>query len=137
MNNVETVRYVRGFPGGSAVKNLPAVQELQETQVRSPGPLEEGVATRSSIIAWRIPWSEEPGGLQSTDHKESDTTGELSTAQYVTRLLPQLKKSKKEICVRCVPTVCQKSTSGQGLWGFRPSGRAGCGQTAKTYAKNG
>ena len=50
-----------GFPGGSVAKNLPAVQELQETRVRSLGPLEEGVATRSSILAWRTPWSEEPG----------------------------------------------------------------------------
>ena len=47
------------------VKNLPAVQE---TRVRSPGqedPLEEGMATHSSILAWRIPWTEEPGGLES------------------------------------------------------------------------
>ena len=57
-----------GFPGGSAVKNLPAVQELQDTQVWSLGqedPLEEFTATHSSILAWRIPWAEEPGGLQS------------------------------------------------------------------------
>ena len=56
------------FPGGSAVKNLPAMQESQETQVQSLGqkdPLEEGTATHSSILAWRIPWTEEPGGLQS------------------------------------------------------------------------
>ena len=47
------------------VKNLPA---MQETQVRSLGqgdPLEEGMATHSSILAWRIPWTGEPGGLQS------------------------------------------------------------------------
>ena len=47
------------------VKNLPAVQE---TWVRSLGvedPLEKGMATQSSIVAWRIPWMEEPGGLQS------------------------------------------------------------------------
>ena len=54
-----------GFPGGSAVRNLPA---MQETQVRSLGQedLEEGMATHSSILAWRIPWTEAPGGLQST-----------------------------------------------------------------------
>ena len=49
------------------VKNLP-IQEAQETQVPSlgqEGPLEEAVATRSSALAWRIPWTEEPGGLQS------------------------------------------------------------------------
>ena len=51
----------------SAVKNLPAMQETQETWVHSLGwedPLEEGMATYSSILAWRIPWTEEPGGLQ-------------------------------------------------------------------------
>ena len=55
------------FPGGSGVKNPPAVKELQET-VLSLGwedPLEEGLATHSSVLAWRIPWTEEPGGLQS------------------------------------------------------------------------
>ena len=55
-----------GFPGGSVVKNPPAVQELQELQVRSlsqEDPLEEGMATHSSILAWGIPWTEEPGGL--------------------------------------------------------------------------
>ena len=35
-------------------------------------PLEEGIAIHSSILAWTIPWTEEPGGLQSTGHKESD-----------------------------------------------------------------
>ena len=57
-----------GFPGGSAVKNLPAMQEMQETQVRFLGqqdPLEEVLETHSSILAWIIPWKEEPGGLQS------------------------------------------------------------------------
>ena len=51
--------------GGSAVKNLPA---MQETWVRSLGqedPLEEGMATHPSILSWRIPWTEEPGGPQS------------------------------------------------------------------------
>ena len=51
-----------------AVKNLPAMQETQETQVRSLGwedPLEEEMATHSNILAWKIPWTEEPDGLQS------------------------------------------------------------------------
>ena len=51
------------------VKNLPAMQETQEMQVRSPGwedPLEKEMAIHSSILAWRIPWTEESGGLQST-----------------------------------------------------------------------
>ena len=56
------------FPDSLVVKNLPAVQETQETGVGSLGqedPLEEGLATHSSVLAWRIPWTEEPGGQQS------------------------------------------------------------------------
>ena len=56
-----------GFPGGSAVKNPPAMQEPQETWVPSLGreaPLKESTATHSSILTWRIPRTEEPGGLQ-------------------------------------------------------------------------
>ena len=56
------------FPGGSAIKNLPAMQEPQETRVQSLGredPLEESVATPFSILARKISWTEEPGGLQS------------------------------------------------------------------------
>ena len=62
-----TVIYKVSFPGGSAVNSLSAVRETQETLVRFLGredPLEEEMATHSSILAWRIPWTEEPGGLQ-------------------------------------------------------------------------
>ena len=50
------------------VKNLPEIQETQETWVQSLGqedPLEKKMASHSSILAWEIPWTEEPGGLQS------------------------------------------------------------------------
>ena len=50
------------------VKNLPAMQETQDMWIQSLGwedPLEKKMATHSSILAWRIPWTEEPGGLQS------------------------------------------------------------------------
>ena len=60
--------YVEGFPCGSAVKNPPAMQEMQETFVGSLGwenSLEEGMETHSNTLAWRIPWTEEPGRLQS------------------------------------------------------------------------
>ena len=63
-------RYSRDFPGGSAVKNLPTMQVLQETWVRFLGRedlLEEGMATHSSVLAWRIPWTEELGRLQSME----------------------------------------------------------------------
>ena len=62
------MRVYQGFPGGPVVKNLPAMQEIQETQVKSVGQedlLEGEMATHSSTLAWEIPWTEELGGLQS------------------------------------------------------------------------
>ena len=47
------------------VKNLPAVQETRVQSLGQEDPLEKGMATQSSILAWRIPWTEEPSGLQS------------------------------------------------------------------------
>ena len=58
------------------VKNLPAIQELQEMLVSSLGledPLEEGMATHSSIFAWRIPETQEPGGLESIGSQRVET----------------------------------------------------------------
>ena len=57
------------IPSGSVVNNLPAMQETQETRVQSLGqedPLEKDMATHSSTLAWKIPWTEEHGRLQST-----------------------------------------------------------------------
>ena len=45
------------------VKNLPAMQETQVQSLSQEDPLEEAMATHSSILAWRIPWTEEPGGI--------------------------------------------------------------------------
>ena len=53
---------IEGFTSASAVKNLPEMQEVQETQILSLGqedPLEKGIAAHSSILAWRIPWTED------------------------------------------------------------------------------
>ena len=57
------------------VKNLPAMQETQVRSLSQEDPLEKEMATYSSTLAWRIPWTEEPGGLSPWDLKESDTTG--------------------------------------------------------------
>ena len=54
-----------GFPSSSVVKNLPAMQEMQVWSLGQGDPLEEGMATHSTILAWTIPCTEEPGGLQS------------------------------------------------------------------------
>ena len=56
------------------VKNLPAMQETQVQSLGREDPLKEGMATHSSVLAWRVPWTEEPGRLQSMGHKELDMT---------------------------------------------------------------
>ena len=57
-----------------SVKNLPAMQETQVRFLGQEDPLEKEMTTHSSILAWRIPWTEEPAGLQSMGSQESDTT---------------------------------------------------------------
>ena len=54
-----------GFPGGSDGKESPAMQETWVPSLGGEDPLEKGMATHSSTLAWRIPWTEEPDGLQS------------------------------------------------------------------------
>ena len=49
------------------VKNLPAMQETRVPSLGREDPLEEGMANHSSVLAWRSPWTEEPGGLQSME----------------------------------------------------------------------
>ena len=52
------------------VNNLPAMKETQVRSLSQEDPLEKEMATRSSILAWRVPWTEEPGGLQSIIQRE-------------------------------------------------------------------
>ena len=61
------------------VKNLLAMQEMQVRSLSQEGPLEKRMATYSSILAWRIPWKEDPGGLQSIGVTESDMTEHTHT----------------------------------------------------------
>ena len=64
-----------GFSGGSAVKNLPAMQEMWVQSLGQEDPLEKEMATHSGILAWEILWTEEPAGLYSPQgRKESDPT---------------------------------------------------------------
>ena len=58
--------YSLGFSGDSVVKNLPATQEMQVLSLSQEDPLEKGMSTDSNILAWEIPWTGEPGRLQST-----------------------------------------------------------------------
>ena len=56
------------------IKNLPAMPDTRVQSLGQENPLEKGIATPSSILAWRIPWTEAPGGLQSMGGKELDVT---------------------------------------------------------------
>ena len=70
------------FPGGSVHKNPPAMLETRVWSLGLEDPLEKGMAAHSSILAWRIPWTEEPGGLQSMGLQKSDTTWQLNHHHY-------------------------------------------------------
>ena len=75
---MEIIVLVRSPPGCSlvaqTVKNPPAMQEMGVRSLVREDPLEEGMATHSSILVWRIRGTEEPGGLQSIELQESDAT---------------------------------------------------------------
>ena len=99
------------------IKNQPAKQKTQEMQVRSLGredPLEKETATHSSVLAWRIPWTEEPSGLQSK--KELGTTERLNTFTFfdyinrssiITRVLIKWEREEEEVSV----IQCEKNST--------------------------
>ena len=74
--------YVYRLHGSSlvvhSVKNLPAVQETQVQSLGQEDPLEKAMETHSSFFAWKIPWTEEPDGLQAMGLQESDMTQQLN-----------------------------------------------------------
>ena len=63
-----------GFPCASVVKNPPAVQDMRVPSLGQEAPLEKEMAMHSSILVRKIPWTEEPGGLQSMGSQKSDMT---------------------------------------------------------------
>ena len=66
-----------------AVKNLPAMQETRVQSLGREDPLEKEMATHSSILAWRIPWTEEPGGLQSIGLQKIWTQQSMHTHSFI------------------------------------------------------
>ena len=65
---METAICIRRY---QIVENLPAMQETQVLSLGQEDPLDKGMATYSSILAWRIPWTEEPGGLQAMESQRA------------------------------------------------------------------
>ena len=82
-------------------KNLPATQRTQETWVQSLGgedPLEEDMASHSSVLAWRIPWTKVPGGLQSTGTQSHIRLKRLSTHTWtVARQAPLSMEFSRQV----------------------------------------
>ena len=72
-SNFLGIKYT-GFPGGSVVKTLSAMQETRVWSLGQKESLKKGMAAHSSILAWEISWTEEPGGLQSMGLQELDMT---------------------------------------------------------------
>ena len=87
------------------VKNLPAMQETQVQSLGQEDPLEKGMAANSSILAWEIPWTKEPSGLQSMGSQESDVTEQLNTTRS-----GSLKRKTKFI--KLLPDSSRKLTEG-------------------------
>ena len=69
-----SIPLARAYLIAQLVKNLPATQETWVGFLGQEDPREKEMATHSSILAWRVPWAEEPGRLQSMGSQESDTT---------------------------------------------------------------
>ena len=65
------------------VKNLPAVQETQVQSLDQEDPLEKGMATHSSVLAWRIPWAEEPGGLQAMGSQKGEQNESITHTSHI------------------------------------------------------
>ena len=83
-----------GFPHGSAVKNPPARQETRVWPLRQEDLLEKDMVTDSSILTWEIPWTEEPGGLQSMGSQRVGR--DLATKQQQQQKESMLKSNLKE-----------------------------------------
>ena len=79
--------FYKGFPGSTEVKNLPAnAKDARVESLRQEDPLEEETATHSSTLAWKIPWIEELGALQSMKSQESDVT-KYTNNNYLTSII--------------------------------------------------
>ena len=82
------------------VKNLPAMQEMQVQSLGWEEPLEKDMATHSSILAWDIPWTKEPGGLQSMGLQRVEKTEQLTLHTHMSSLILHCKY---RFCVKRIP----------------------------------
>ena len=102
----------KGIPRGSVVKNLPAMPGTPVQSQSQEDPLEKGMATHSSILAWEIPWTEEPGRLQfmgSKRIKHNPVTQFSSVAQSCLTLWPHGLQHASLLCPSPTPGVDSNS----------------------------
>ena len=92
------------------INNLPAVQETWVPSMDQEYPLEKRTTTHSSILAWEILRTEEPGRLQSMGHKESDTTMQLSPSQGLS-----ICKTTQEMCIRYIIWLPQRRATAKDM----------------------
>ena len=90
------------------VKNLPAVWKNQVQFLDQEDPLEKKMTTHSGILAWEIPWTDEPGGPQSTGHKELDTTEQLTLSHWLVAHYPVhvCVHDQFSLVTQSSPTLC-------------------------------
>ena len=93
-------------------ENLSAKQEMQVQSLGQEDALEKGAATHSTILVWRNPWTEEPGGLQFMGSKESDTT-EVTEQQGGALLILKIAQSPSK--TQRLPTACSHPHLGHGV----------------------
>ena len=92
-----------GIPGVQTVKRLPTMCETQVWSLGQKDPLQKEMATHSNTLAWKIPWMEEPGRLQSMDRKEVDMTEHLHFTSMVKELPGQCRRHGFDSWVREIP----------------------------------
>ena len=88
-----------GFPGSSELKNLPRMQKTQVWSLVQEDPMEKGTATHSSILAWRIPWAEDPCRLQSVGLQSWTWLKRLSTRAYSLTIHTHTRTHTSYVCI--------------------------------------
>ena len=93
--------YLKGFPGGSVVKNLPAAEDLQIRSLGWEDPLQKEIATHSSVLSWEISCTEQSMGSQRVRRNRARTHGYLTITlflvPYYTDLILKVNRKRKEV----------------------------------------
>ena len=89
-----------GFLVAQMVKNMPVMQEIWVQSLGWKDILEKGMATHSSILAWKIPWTRNLAGYSPWGHKESDTTQRLPLAYWVNQAFTMAQTTRKQLHIK-------------------------------------